>query len=58
VLRLTTVGNLLGGPVATVPIGRDDDGLPVGLSFAAAPGEDALALSLARGVARLLGRDR
>jgi aspartyl-tRNA(Asn)/glutamyl-tRNA(Gln) amidotransferase subunit A len=58
VLRLTTVGNLLGGPVATVPIGRDDDGLPVGLSFAAAPGEDALALSLARGAERLLAEGR
>jgi aspartyl-tRNA(Asn)/glutamyl-tRNA(Gln) amidotransferase subunit A len=57
VLRLTTLGNVLGGPVATLPIG-EAGGLPVGLSVATAPGEDALALSLARGVARLLGRDR
>jgi aspartyl-tRNA(Asn)/glutamyl-tRNA(Gln) amidotransferase subunit A len=57
VLRLTTLGNLLGGPVATVPVGVDEHAVPVGLSLAAAPGEDALALSLARGVARLLGTD-
>lgn len=57
VLRLTTLGNLLGGPIATVPVGFDADGLPVGLSLAASPYEDALALSLARGVGRLLGTD-
>jgi aspartyl-tRNA(Asn)/glutamyl-tRNA(Gln) amidotransferase subunit A len=47
VLRLTTIGNLLGGPVATIPIGRDDAGLPVGLSILARPGEDAAALAWA-----------
>jgi aspartyl-tRNA(Asn)/glutamyl-tRNA(Gln) amidotransferase subunit A len=56
VLRLTTIGNVLGGPVATLSVGVADR-LPVGLSLATAPGEDALALSLARGVARLLDRD-
>ncbi len=55
VLRHTTLGNLLGGPVVTVPAGFDPDGLPVGLSFAAAPYDDTLALSLARGAERLLG---
>jgi aspartyl-tRNA(Asn)/glutamyl-tRNA(Gln) amidotransferase subunit A len=57
VLRLTTLGNLLGGPVATVPVGFDPNGLPVGLSLATSPYEDGLALSLGRGVARLLGTD-
>ncbi len=51
VLRNTTVGNLLGFPAATVPIGLDPQGLPVGLMITTAAGEDALALSLATLVA-------
>ncbi len=53
VLRNTTIGNLLGTPAATVPIGTDGDGLPVGLMLTTAFGEDALALSLAGWVERL-----
>jgi aspartyl-tRNA(Asn)/glutamyl-tRNA(Gln) amidotransferase subunit A len=53
VLRNTTLGNLLGGPVATVPIGLDAEGLPVGLMVATAPGEDAAALAWAAAVERL-----
>ncbi len=48
VLRATTLFNLLGGPVATVPAGRDRLGLPVGLSFATRPFADASALALGR----------
>jgi aspartyl-tRNA(Asn)/glutamyl-tRNA(Gln) amidotransferase subunit A len=55
VLRATTLGNLLGGPVATVPVGVDRGGMPVGLSLATAPGEDALALALARESGRIAG---
>jgi aspartyl-tRNA(Asn)/glutamyl-tRNA(Gln) amidotransferase subunit A len=53
VLRNTTLGNLLGGPCATVPIGLDGEGLPVGLMIATAPGEDAAALAWAAAVERL-----
>jgi aspartyl-tRNA(Asn)/glutamyl-tRNA(Gln) amidotransferase subunit A len=51
VLRNTTIGNLLGLPAATVPVGLDPQGLPVGLMITTAAGEDALALSLAALVA-------
>jgi aspartyl-tRNA(Asn)/glutamyl-tRNA(Gln) amidotransferase subunit A len=47
VLRNTTVVNLLGAPSATVPIGRDEAGLPVGLMLTTGVGDDALALALA-----------
>ncbi len=47
VLRNTTIGNLLGTPASTVPIGLDPQGLPVGLMITTAAGEDGLALSLA-----------
>ena len=53
VLRNTTLGNLLGGPCATVPIGLDGEGLPVGLMIATPPGEDAAALAWAAAVERL-----
>jgi aspartyl-tRNA(Asn)/glutamyl-tRNA(Gln) amidotransferase subunit A len=53
VLRNTTIGNLLGAPAATVPIGGDADGLPVGLMLTTAFGEDALALALAGWVERV-----
>lgn len=54
VLRATTLGNLLGGPVATVPVGWDHAGLPVGLSLATPPGDDARALAFARAAGRLV----
>lgn len=57
VLRLTTLGNLLGGPVATVPIGTDADGASIGFSVACRPFEDREALSVARAVARLVGTE-
>lgn len=47
VLRATTLGNLLGGPVATVPVGVDGDGLPVGFGIATPPGTDARTLAYA-----------
>jgi aspartyl-tRNA(Asn)/glutamyl-tRNA(Gln) amidotransferase subunit A len=45
VLRNTAIGNLLGGPAATLPIGRDEEGQAIGLMVMCAPGEDAAALS-------------
>jgi amidase len=40
--------NLVGFPAAAVPAGRSADGLPLGVQLAAAPGGEALLLSLAR----------
>ena len=40
--------NLVGFPAASVPAGASDDGLPLGVQLAAAPGGEALLLSLAR----------
>ena len=42
----TPIHNVAGCPAMTVPLGRHD-GLPVGIHFAAAPGEDRLLLALA-----------
>jgi aspartyl-tRNA(Asn)/glutamyl-tRNA(Gln) amidotransferase subunit A len=53
VLRSTTIVNLLGAPAATVPIGLDEHGLPVGLMITTPPGEDAAALAWAGAVERL-----
>jgi amidase len=40
--------NLVGFPAASVPAGVSADGLPIGVQLAAAPGGEALLLSLAR----------
>ena len=40
--------NLVGFPAASVPAGASADGLPLGVQLAAAPGGEALLLSLAR----------
>ncbi|HYN16904.1 MAG TPA: amidase family protein [Actinomycetes bacterium] len=40
--------NLVGFPAASVPAGTSADGLPLGIQLAAAPGGEALLLSLAR----------
>jgi amidase len=40
--------NLVGFPAASVPAGTSADGLPLGVQLAAAPGGEALLLSLAR----------
>ena len=58
VLRNTAIGNLLGAPAATVPIGRDPLGVPVGLMIVTAPGEDGAALAWAAAVERLVPQPR
>jgi amidase len=40
--------NLVGFPAASVPAGVTEDGLPLGVQLAAAPGGEALLLSVAR----------
>ncbi len=47
-LRNTMLFNFLGGPAVSVPAGRTPEGIPVGLMIATPPGQDALALALAR----------
>src|SRR5271154_803726 len=44
--------NVAGLPAASVPLGWSDDGLPIGLQFAARMGEEALLLSLAAQIER------
>jgi aspartyl-tRNA(Asn)/glutamyl-tRNA(Gln) amidotransferase subunit A len=46
-LRATIVGSYLDMPGVSLPIGLDDDGLPVGLLLCGAPGEDDRVLSAA-----------
>ena len=43
----TPIHNVAGCPAMSVPLHWTDDGLPVGIHFAAAPGADALLLGLA-----------
>ena len=47
VLTWTVLANLCGLPACSVPVGTDDDGLPVGLQVVGPPGADALVLGLA-----------
>jgi len=47
-LRNTTVFNVLASPAASVPGDDTPDGLSVGLMIATRPGEEALALGIAR----------
>ena len=44
--------NVTGQPAASVPCGRDRDGLPVGLQIVGRRGEDALVLRAARAFER------
>ena len=44
---LTVIFNLLGWPAISVPCGRDDAGLPVGIQLAALPWREAHCLAAA-----------
>jgi amidase len=43
----TPIHNITGGPGMSVPLHFPEDGLPIGMHFAAAPGADALLFGLA-----------
>jgi amidase len=43
----TPIHNIAGCPAMSVPLHWTDEGLPIGIHFAAAPGADALLLGLA-----------
>lgn len=55
-LRNATIGNQLGLTAITLPCGRDDNGLPIGLMLQAAPLKEEKLLSLALGIERLFSR--
>jgi amidase len=43
----TAIYNMTGQPAVSLPLNWTEDGMPIGVQFAAAPGEDALLISLA-----------
>jgi aspartyl-tRNA(Asn)/glutamyl-tRNA(Gln) amidotransferase subunit A len=50
--------SFIGWPVVSVPVGRDDAGLPIGLQVVAPPDEDASVFRVARSVEASARRDR
>jgi aspartyl-tRNA(Asn)/glutamyl-tRNA(Gln) amidotransferase subunit A len=52
---LTVAANLAGGPAVSIPCGRTDDGLPLGLQVWGATGREDLMLGAARAMERALG---
>ncbi len=54
-VRHTQWFNTLGAPAAVVPVGRSDEGLPIGVQVAARPFEDEVALGVAGIVDRAFG---
>jgi len=51
----TAIFNVLGLPVTQVPTGLSDEGLPLGVQVASAPGGDARTLAVAQALERALG---
>ena len=51
----TPLSNLCGVPAVSIPMGRQDHGLPFGLQLQAAQGQDGLLLQLAAQAERALG---
>jgi len=49
-VAFTPIQNISGAPAISLPLGRSQDGLPIGVQFAAAHGEDRLLLELARSI--------
>ncbi|ORM72574.1 hypothetical protein HA48_13685 [Pantoea wallisii] len=45
-----------GAPVIAIPVGKDDDGLPFGITLYAAPGEDWAVLQIASEIERVVGQ--
>ena len=56
-VRQSGIANLSGVPGISVPVGLHDSGLPIGLQFLAAWGEDARCLDAADAVERATGRE-
>jgi fatty acid amide hydrolase 2 len=54
-LTTTAVFNLAGVPVAQIPLGLNDRGLPLGVQAAAGPGNDHVAVAVALELERALG---
>ncbi len=54
-MRYTQWSNLLGAPAAVVPVGRSNDGLPIGVQIAGRPYEDEVVLGIAAAVDREFG---
>ena len=54
-MRYTQWFNLLGSPAAVVPIGRSNEGLPIGIQIAGRPYEDELVLRIAAAIERDFG---
>jgi amidase len=46
-MAYTPIQNVVGAPAMSVPLVESERGLPIGMHFAAAPGNDALLLALA-----------
>ncbi|HXE79431.1 MAG TPA: amidase family protein, partial [Vicinamibacterales bacterium] len=53
--RYTAWFNLLQNPAVSVPAGRTDEGLPVGVQVVARPWEEHVALGVAAAIERALG---
>ncbi|MEQ6917786.1 amidase [Halomonas aquatica] len=54
-LRNTVVGNFMGLCGLTLPVGKDDAGMPVGLQVLAGPWQDARLLAIGRAIEHELG---
>lgn len=54
-MRYTQWFNLLGAPVAVVPIGRSPEGLPIGVQVAGRPFEDEIVLEIATAIDKEFG---
>ena len=53
-LPWTVLANLCGLPACAVPVGLDDDGLPVAVQVVGRPGDDARVLDAAAALQRVL----
>ena len=51
----TSLWNILGNPVTVVPVGFDDQGLPVSVQVIARHGQDHLTLAVAAAIERRFG---
>ena len=54
-MRFTQWFNLLGSPAVAVPVGRSNEGLPIGIQIAGRPYEDELVLGIAAALERDFG---